>query len=294
MKVLVVTNKWWECDPALAALINDNSRPANSLWPTALAPSRPRPETVTTFNVSPQPRALLNFHTFTAEVWCISDLLEGYSTDQQSSSERKAGLLGKIFQGPAPDLVIAVGTAATPDMTNRNGGVVIGSQVFMHNGQPNGSNPDSNLNLPTFDQLIPSTLSDGMFNKLNAVNRMEAEKRFLPVPLNPSPKPELLFDRNSVSLGTVNVSKTADYAVADLATLSAFQSLGTTSTPVSVETTHGLIRSQSNSPFIFVSGIVNRFQQFGVDVASRSYAQNTAGAHNAGIAVAWLLDALDS
>jgi hypothetical protein len=33
-RVLLVVNKWWECDPVMNVLLHDNARPANILgWP---------------------------------------------------------------------------------------------------------------------------------------------------------------------------------------------------------------------------------------------------------------------
>jgi hypothetical protein len=295
MRVLVVINKWWECDPALASMLNDNTRPPDSPWPEQLQPARPRPELAKEINQNPIPRAIFPYRHFNAEVWCISDLLDSFSTQQQSSSERKAGLLPKIFEfGPSPDLVIAVGTASTPDpAVNWNGGVVVGTGVFMNNGQPNGSNPDSNLNLPTFDQLIESSISLETFRKLASVDNVSIVNRFLPVPLNSSALPGISIGFGDVALGTVNVSQSSNYATCDPLTIKAFDGLQTAAKAVSLETTHGLIRVQSDSPFIFVSGIVNRFQQFGVDVVPRLDAQNTAGAHNTGVAVTWMLSSLD-
>ena len=58
----------------------------------------------------------------------------------------------------------------------------------------------------------------------------------------------------------------------------------------------GLIRVQCDSaknPFLFVSGITDRFGFFDSDNAPRSDAQNTAAAHNAGVVVTWLLASLD-
>ena len=60
-----------------------------------------------------------------------------------------------------------------------------------------------------------------------------------------------------------------------------------------LETTHGLIRSMSKAPFLFISAIVNRVGHFDDQVAPRDYVQNTAGAHNAGVVIAWLLPQLD-
>ena len=63
---------------------------------------------------------------------------------------------------------------------------------------------------------------------------------------------------------------------------------------VSLETTHGLIRAQFGvSAFLFVSAIVDRFQRFATDVVPRLDAQNTIGAHNAGVVVTWVLSSLD-
>ena len=62
----------------------------------------------------------------------------------------------------------------------------------------------------------------------------------------------------------------------------------------SLETTHGLIQvTCGDSPFMFISGIANRALLFDVDVGPLSYAQNTCGAHNAGIVLAWLLPKIE-
>jgi len=297
MRVLVVVNKWWECDPALAAMVNNNARPPNSPWPEDLKPARRPPELIKVPNLHPVPRATFRYKTFFAEVWCISDLLDGLSSAAQSSSEAKARRLPEIFlYGEQPGLVIAVGTACTPNAAvNCNGGVAVGTSIFMHNGFPDGSNPASKLNLPVFDKLLESTIAAPVFQRVQSMDVKSALNRFLPVPLNPSPSVGISIGLGDVALGTINVTNPADYAAKDPLTLQAFQALGTTATAVSLETTHGLIRYfGGDSPFLFVSGIVNRFQQFGTDVAPRSDSQNTAGAHNAGVVVTWMLASLDS
>ncbi|HWG21222.1 MAG TPA: hypothetical protein VG225_11895 [Terracidiphilus sp.] len=301
MRVLIVVNKWWECDPALAAMLNDNARPAGSPWPQDLRPPRPRPELTSVPNLHPIPRAIFPYKNFAAEVWCISDILDGLSSARQSSSQEKFNRLCGIFpDAPCfekPSLVIAVGTASVPfDGVNHNGCVVAGTGTFMHNGFPDGSNPDSNLNLPSFDKLVTSTIPDAMFNALCAVDTAAAVQHFLPVPLNPATPASLLIDRESVALGTINVTKTSDYAAKDCLTVAAYRALGSSAPPaVSLETTHGLIREKAGAcPFVFVSAIVNRFQQFGTDVAPRMYAQQTAAATNAGVALSWMLASLDA
>ncbi|WP_372641580.1 hypothetical protein [Ancylomarina sp.] len=67
-----------------------------------------------------------------------------------------------------------------------------------------------------------------------------------------------------------------------------------------METTHCLIYKTAkkhlnyqNPPFLFVSGEVDRFTQFAMDVNPKVYAQNVSGAHNAGVAVAVIISILN-
>lgn len=296
MRALVIINKWWECDPALAAMLSENTRPPGSPWPADLKPARRPPELASLSpNPNPVPRAIFCYHTFSAEVWCVSDLLEGLPPNLQSSSEEKYKRLAAIFKGEDPGLVIAVGTASTPQSgVNCNGGVVVGTSIFMHNGCPNGSNPDSKLDLPDFDKVIKSSIAGSTFDRIRRMDVTSALNRFLPVPLNASPSVDVRIGLGDVALGTVNVTNSGDYVEKDRLTLQAFAALKQTANAVSLETTHGLIRVRAGeSPFLFVSGIVNRFQRFGTDVAPRADAQNKVGAHNAGVVVTWMLSSLD-
>src|ERR1700722_2718041 len=107
-RVLVVINKWWECDPALAAMLNDQTRPPLSPWPPDLQSTRPRPPkgSLPAENQHPTPRATFPYQNFQAEVWCVSDLLEDLPDAIQSSSSAKALRLPRIFSyGSKPDLV---------------------------------------------------------------------------------------------------------------------------------------------------------------------------------------------
>lgn len=294
MRVRVIVNKWWECDPALAAMLSDNTRPAKSPWPDDLKPAR-RPPELSDPNPNPVARATFRYRSFAAEVWCVSDLLDGLPPNLASSSEEKYKRLAAIFRGEEPGLVISVGTASMPQLgANCNGGVAVGTSVFMHNGCPNGSNPDSNLNLPDFDQVIESSIAPATFDRIRRMDVNSALNRFLPVPVNPSPSVDVSIGFRDVALGTVNVTNYKDYAEKDRLTVQAFAGLGQKVNPVSLETTHGLIRVRAGEcPFLFVSGIVNRFQRFATDVTPRADAQNTAGAHNAGVVVTWILASLD-
>lgn len=61
----------------------------------------------------------------------------------------------------------------------------------------------------------------------------------------------------------------------------------------SMESTHGLIHAAwPDAGFLYVSGLTDRVPLFNQEVTPRVYAQNFACAHNAGVAVAFLLPAL--
>jgi hypothetical protein len=121
-----------------------------------------------------------------------------------------------------------------------------------------------------------------------------ASNKFLAVPLAPSVIPWVLSDYINVALGAVNVTNYSEYALIDPNAAKTFWSKVQNAKAGSVETTHGIIRVQSDSPFLFVSGIVNRFGYFDQEVNPRSHAQNTGAAHNAGVIVSWLLKRLDT
>lgn len=297
-RVMVVINKWWECDPAIFAMLNDNARPPGSPWPTSLQSARRRPDNkhLPPEDPKPAPRAVFPYNNFQAEIWCISDVLEHLDSSLQSSSEQKAKYLPKMFAyGRTPDVVIAVGTAEFPDpAVSGNGNVVIGTKVFMVDGHPNGSNPLSKWTAGPFEKLIDSNLPRPAFDQMVKFDVPGACNRFLAVPLIPAATPWVVADYINVALGAVNVTDYSEYALIDPVTAKTFWSKVQNAKAASIETTHGIIRTQSDSPFLFVSGIVDRFGQFDQEVNPRSHAQNTAAAHNAGVVVSWLLSRLDS
>jgi hypothetical protein len=142
-----------------------------------------------------------------------------------------------------------------------------------------------------FDQLLDSSLPRSSFAAL--ADLPSCATRFLPVPLNATENPTVLMNYDSVAASSVNVTDYAEYAVADAETLAAFSKLNSQDPVVSLETTHGLIRAQSKAPFLFISGITDRVGYFDSDVKPRTYAQNTAAAHNAGIVLGQLIAGLD-
>lgn len=293
-QVVIVVNKWWECNPTMNVLLNDDARPASTLgWPKLLHFPCKQHE------FSSDPRAVFTLSNVQVEIWCISDLLAKFpdTPEYQSSSERKMEVLPSIFQysDQQADLVIAVGTAAAyPHDTSVNGSVICGTKVFMHDGHPDGTNPHSNWETGPFDVVIDSGLSRECFNRITNIETdpPTVMDRFLVSPLNPDPMGgRLIADHDYVSLGTINVTDYSEYETKDNETLASYQKLHDPKYGVSLETTHALIRKAApkEAQFLFVSGIVNRVGFFGEDVEPRSYAQNTTGAHNAGIVIAWML-----
>ena len=298
-RVVVVINKWWECDPALAAIMNANaqSQPHGVPWPKLFTTPRSRPDQnhLPPENPDPTPRAVFGFTNVSVEFWCISDLLEHLADipRYQSSSQQKSKVLGKIFR-QSVDLTIAVGTASLPsDSHTENGNVAIGTRIFMHNGHPGGSNPDSNWSDGPFDRIVDSSLPPDIFARIANVDMAAIANRFLVPPCSPAQANRVLCKYDNIGLGTLNVTDYAEYATADQQTVKEANRTPGTGPLVSLETTHGLIRIQCKTPFLFVSGITNRLGHFDDEVKPRSYSQNTVAAHNAGVAIAGLLPQID-
>jgi hypothetical protein len=300
MRIVIVINKWWECEPAIAAMLNGNACPPAPVWPQAPWPkplNSPLYRPSGKFPAFVEPRAVFNYNNFAAEVWCVSDLLNNVDGACQSSSSLKAALLPQIFADkPNPDLVIAVGTASSAtESPNRNGGIGIGTAVFLHDAHPNGENPLATWNGRS-DQLIPSSINPKLFSQLASFDAASALLHFLPLKRNSSDAPVITVGFADVALCTLNVTNYGDYKYKDPETLAAYIASGSTNRPVSIETTHGLIRfSCPETPFLFLSTITDRFTYFDGDVSAPALAdaQNTAAAYNAGVTLRWMLAYLD-
>lgn len=295
MRVTVVINKWWECEPAISAMLNGNASPTGAPWPSVLNSPLPRPSAK--YPPFLKPRALFNYTNFDAELWCVSDQLNDAESYCQSSSSLKAALLPKIFSAGAPDLLIAVGTASSStESPNRNGGVAIGTAVFLHDAHPNGENPLSNWSGQS-DQLIASPITTKLFSQVASFDAASALLHFLPLRRNTSDAPVVTVGFDDVALGTLNVTNYGDYKYKDPETVAAYLKSGSANRAVSIETTHGLIRlSCPQAPFLFLSSITDRFGYFDGDVSAPALAdaQNTAAAYNAGVALRWIFAYLDA
>lgn len=306
MRIVVLANKWWECEAMLAALLNANAFPPplsdgsiSSPWCDPATLSSPRSQVTDAYNATP--RAIFSYKQnamaiFSVEVWSVSDLLE--KTDPSSSSSAKVRHMTKLFKaGTAlPDLVIAVGTAGTAtEVPNRSGGVAIGGQVFLHNAHiPNtpDANPKSNWSDPRQEMLIPPSMDPHFFSEVAAFDSASALLHFLPLRRNTSVSPIITVGLMDVALGTLNVTDYNEYKFKDPETIAAYLAKGYNATPVSLETTHGLIRLTSDpAPFLFITGLTDTFLHFDdqVGIPALADAQNFAAAYNAGITVRYLL-----
>lgn len=295
-RVLVIVNKWWECDPILGVLLNDNARPPDLGWPEELKFPHPRPDQNSLpSNASVGPRAVFTLSKSRIEIWCISDLLEDLPDKPgfQSSSEKKMERLRLIPQSIKPQLVVAVGTASFPSSQTQNGSIVCGTNVFMHNFHPGGSNSASNWDAGPFGELVKSNLSPIEFASITSIPITTVVNRFLLPPLNPATG-IFVSQFEAVGLCTINVTDYSEYTQADAATWAAFKKQESHASALSLETTHGLIRQAFDSSFCFLSGITDRTGYFDTEVSPRSYAQNTAAAHNAGVALAWMMPLINS
>ena len=309
MRIIILANKWWECEAMTMAMLNANAFPPALSDGTIAAPwcdslSSPRSQTTDAFNATS--RAAFTYKQgattiFTAEVWCVSDLLEKTDLSGSSSSAKALHMSTKLFTAgqPPPDLVIAVGTAGTAlETPNRTGGVAIGAQVFLHNAHPPNS-PDANAkstwSAPEQERVVDPSIDEALFDELAAFDSASALLHFLPLRRNPSPSPIISVGYEDVALGTLNVTDYNEYKFKDPQTVKAYTAACGSGSPVSVETTHGLIRLASKpAPFVFVSGITDNFLHFDEQVGPPALAdaQNFAAAYNAGITVRYMLAAL--
>jgi hypothetical protein len=281
-KAVIFVNKYWECDAVMSALLNEDVRDVNLPLPRELNYPRDRKA-----GLPPKPRATYVLRESSIEVWCVSDFLERSDATLQSSTEEKAKVLAPFFQEVTMDCLVAVGTAGFPSSTtNLNGGVLLGTNVFLHDGHPiQDPNKLSQWRGGTLDKIVPSRLTREDFAEITGFDHNGLSTKLVKAPNNPS-TPFPVANHSFVSLGTVNVTDYREYSLKDVATSEAFSGLGSQLSAASLETTHGLLRTLGPSEFIFVSGITDKLGSFNLDVTS---GQNFAASFNAGVVVSALI-----
>lgn len=293
--IRVFANKNWEADPLVAVLKSVRASPEPFKFVDAPSLNIPlldkTPRTCAARLAIDLPNAIV-------EVWCIQDLMNPPPAAHSSSSEEKARVL-RIFKEhfdkirPGASLVIAFGTAAFPDHRSRNGCVAVGSTAFVHNPFANNPNEKSNWRHSELEKLLPDISPAGIMEKFALELWPQVESRLVVPPLNPASSPRLILIKDQVALGNVNVTDDKHYAKVDPEAMQALRATGAQQPISSVETTHGLIRLMIPSErFLFVSGIANRLGEFESEVKPQIYAQNFVAAHNAGVALAWMLPTL--
>lgn len=292
-RVLLIGNKNWEVEPILSALLNYKIRPKELPNPSNL--NYPW----TFIQGSPQPRAIWNsFNNVSIELWCVQDIMD--LDWNPSSSQGKKECIPRIinYRHEKPDLIIAMGTSGYgSDVDNNNGCVVIGSNIFIHNFHPNGENPnsvwDDTIN---FEKLLTSSIDSNFFSLFDTLTVKLIEERLLKPYLNSSPNIQVLADKDFLGLSTVNITDYADYKTSDQIGMKAISDAGINLPIGSVETTHGVIRLQSSSSFVFISGITDRAGHFdddvnGVDINGnqKTEAQNFTSSFNIGVCLSYLI-----
>jgi hypothetical protein len=297
-RVLIIANKNWEVEPILGALLNYKIRAKQLRDPDLVHyPWHFLPGTT-------QPRAIWDtFSGITIELWCIQDLMD--PKWHSSSSQGKNTDLPKAinYRPEKPDLIIACGTAAYGNENeNNNGCVVIGSNVFIHNFHPNGENPKSVWDDPiNFEKLLTSSIEPSFFELLNFSTVKSIEEKLLRPYLNSSDHIQILASKNLLALSSVNITEYGDFACADQIGIDAINKAGINLRVGSVETTHGVIRLQSEAPFVFISGITDRLNHFNDDINGfdfkgniKTEAQNFTASFNIGVCLSWLIPQLPS
>jgi hypothetical protein len=293
-RIMVIANKWWEADPLCGVLIHDRARPrgfdrfAYVSYPCKRMP-RPKPGDPRPADPPAQPRMSFSCSGMDVEVWCVEELMN--PAESSSSTLEKVRVLQPVLSQKA-DLVVAFGTAGSRKQVAANGSVIVGRQVFVHD--PRATTPDRSKfwTPPRPDTVIKSALPEEPFRALDEQARYAAEARFIRPPVNAGNPTMALVGNGFVSIGVVNITNYDDYNWADGEAVATFEKLGTGGQVGCIETTHGVIRSLSETPFVYVSGITDTEGLFDFEVTPRAYAQNHTAAHNAGVTLAWLLPEL--
>jgi hypothetical protein len=305
-RILIIANKAFEADPLVHVLASERGSPREAdLGPITFG-SYPRLRKKNQRRSEGVPPATAPLVTLTVpvprfaapyaqvEVWCVEDLMDP-NRSSSNTLEKWRVLDGLRQSGGKPDLVVAVGTGASEGQ-RLNGSVVIGSRVFIHDPYAGERDRTGMWTPPVADQVIPEgAVPAKFFRELDEDARYPAEGRFLSTPIEPSALPRIIAGHPFVSVGVVNVNDRYDhYAWADPAALASFARVTAGRERVgSLETTHGVIRSAfKDSPFLYVTGVTNTLRLFDLETTPRVYGQNLSAAHNAGVAVAWLIPQL--
>lgn len=315
-KIQVIVNKHFQVEPFIAALMALNrEEKLNFPMPTQL--NIPTDGT----NRMNKPRASYrtNELIFDIDVWCIEDLMPADANG--SNSEEKYKVLPQFFYNQFKEaltnttLVISVSTAESTNeiqekLTEKsdgsiNGSVLFGNNFFMLDVHSISSDPD-----PYSGSYLKIAEDDVFKNRsplplTSDAKLQDAAKDFWIQNKKPDSEMKCVRNNKYMSIGVVNVTDYNAYKTADPVAHDAAMehSAAKAYTPVSIETTHGIVDmamneaitklEMKNKPYIeFVSPITDRYGCFDDDVGTTGL-QNYIAGYNAGIAVGHFLKLID-
>lgn len=290
MKIKVIANKSWEATPLVNALLNPKFKPVTLPSPIFINEPESNPK-----NPLHQPRLVYQFNMHTIEIWCLEDQMNP-NISTSSSLEKVKVLPNIIMDGEeTPDLVIAFGTAGTP-LAGNNGGVSIGSYFINYSGiDPSNKTPwDGNINDENYmNSVLHRAISTDIKNLFVSCNFSELYAKFLSVPLNPSPNPQVVIgETDNLAVSDTNIIDYRCYQTEDKEAVKASTKLSKNPI-VSVETTHGIIAATTfaytDAPVIFISAITDQVGYFDQEVSKKPEAQNYTAAFNGGIYLSYVL-----
>jgi hypothetical protein len=282
-EIVIVANKWWEVAPFLAVLQHTDATPPTFLIIGHQGESGP---------AGPRPRLVAQCFGRSLEAWCIQDLTVMDPGESESLTWEKARVLPRILQGKLqPKLVVSLGTAPCPSGSGFNGNVIVGSSVFVHDPYDHPPLPGKHWRHAKLDQVVTSP-AEQLLSLVTAEVCAEVGKRLLQPPNAAAAPPKFTAGADLTDLSVVNVTNRDDNVWTDRRALERFSSSTSGLVPASLETTHGVIRLVLDQPFLFVSGLANAVGKYAQEVLQRQYTQNFAAAHNAGVAIAWVVSTL--
>lgn len=278
-RILIVVNKNWECEPFMEAF-------------KKYAPARPVVDLSSrhTDNYMSSCRAEYHLKNYDVMIRCIQDLMD--PDKGKSNSEEKYRVLPGYIAADKPDLVISVSTAeSTPEgKNNLNGCVVFGGQYFMFDAKKYDLSSQSNLDVS--NAACAYEYDKELFKLLDEDLSQVAGTNFKVPENNPADVMRIEAAPNYACVGVVNIEDYKAYEKADPAAYSAYPENHETYPPMSIETTHGIVRMATPKEIsvIFVSPIVDRYCSFAEDVKGH---QNEFCSYNAGVAVAEYIKRID-
>ena len=306
-RVLIVINKSWEADAALAALFNPDFKsdlPAalKKYWVNLKGIGLDFPHTRE--QGVAKPAVTFSMGDVSLEIWCLNNIMTPPPPDADSYyfsySGQKAKDMVKIvsYSRDPIALVAAFGTAGISSELSKNGSILIGSRVFPYNAGT--AQPPWNYNSNFFGSIVNSNISQDIFDNINIGLASIFMKYYfdtgaLITPQSPANTFQVIADKDIVAVGDMNTCSYQDFGANDPAAVTQcktyLKSNGLPDTQYySVETTHGIIRMEIPCDnFIFISAITDRYKYFDNEVTPKVRAQNFAAAFNGGVFLNWFV-----